>query len=316
MDRADSTAAASAELRAFEATVRAGSMSGAARALGITQPTISAHIASLERRYGVELFYRRGRRVDLTEFGEALHEHTLRMFRAEQDAVALLQEARTQYRGRLHICAVGPYNVTPILTRYRERWPAVGLRVSVGDSKQIVERILAYEGDVGVLVHAVADARILCVPYRRQPLIVFAPVTHRLAAKKRVRLADLEGEEFVMREVGSTTRSVFERALADAGVHIRVSIEMGSRESVREAVAQGLGLGIVADRAYVADPRLVPLPIIETNPPETHSHIICLQERRQARLIANFLAVVEELRAARPTPPSVSAPIAPARSSN
>lgn len=296
MDRADPTPAAAAELRAFEATVRAGSMSGAARALGITQPTVSAHIASLERRYGVELFHRRGRRVDLTEFGETLHEQTLRMFRAEQDAVALLQEARTQYRGRLHVCAVGPYNVTPILKRYRERWPAVSMRVSVGDSRQIVERILGYDGDVGVLVHAVDDARILCVPFRRQRLIVFAPATHRLAPSRKVRLADLEGEEFVMRETGSTTRSVFERALREAGVSIRVAIEMGSRESVREAVAQGLGLGVVADAAYVPDPRLVPLQIAEPTVPETHSHIICLEERRRARLIANFLGVVEALR--------------------
>ena len=80
----------SAELRAFEATARTGSMSGAARLLGLSQPTISAHIASLEQRFGVELFHRRGRGVVLTEFGALLHEATHRIRRAEEEAELLL----------------------------------------------------------------------------------------------------------------------------------------------------------------------------------------------------------------------------------
>lgn len=287
---------ASAELRAFDATARTGSMSAAARELALSQPTISGHIAALERRFGVELFFRRGRRVELTPFGVELKESTHRMFRAEAEALGALREARSQYRGQLHICAVGPYNVTPMLKRFRAQWPAVRLSVSVGDSSEIVQRVIDYRGDIGVLVHAVADPRIHCVPYRRQTLVVFASREHPLARRGGVRLADLEGQEFVMRESGSTTRAVFERGLQRAGVQIRIALEMGSREAVREAVAQGLGLGVVADAAYVVDPRLSKLQIVDAVM-QTHPHVICLDERKSARHIASFMKVVEDLRA-------------------
>jgi DNA-binding transcriptional ArsR family regulator len=89
----------SAELRAFDATARSGSMSAAAKLLGLRQPTVSAHIASLERNYGVELFHRRGSRIELTGFGAMLREVTHRIFRGEEQAAALLLGARSSYEG-------------------------------------------------------------------------------------------------------------------------------------------------------------------------------------------------------------------------
>ena len=283
------------ELKAFDATARCGSMSAAARALGIRQPTVSAHVARIEAHFGVELFHRRGHLVQLTPFGQALRDVTHRIFRAEADALAMLASARSRYSGRLTLCAVGPYNVTPMLKRFRACWPGVSLAVSVGDSRQILEQVLDYRGDLGVLVHAVDDPRIHCVPYRRQRLIVMAPRDHALAGRRSVCLQDLQGQEFVVREEGSSTRRVFDQALQAAGVTIRVVLEFGSREAVREAVAQGLGLGVVADAAFLPDPRLVAL-AIDGSDLHTYPHVICLAERRQVPLVASFLAVVDELR--------------------
>jgi LysR family transcriptional regulator, low CO2-responsive transcriptional regulator len=283
-----------ASLKAFDATVRAGTMVAAAKALDLQQPTLSAHIARLESEFGVELFYRRGRKLELTPFGVALHEYATRIFRAEEDTHEFLIAARNQFRGRLTICAVGPYNVTPIIKRFAQQRPLVTIVVSVGDSKEIVERITGYHGDIGVLVHAVDDPHLHCVPYREQPLVVFAPTTHPLAERTSVRMRDLHQQSFVMREKGSTTRRVFEQALQESKIAVRVSLEMGSREAVREAVAQGLGLGIVADSAYVPDPRIVRLPI-EDRHLATHCHIICRTERRQVPLIADFLKTAQQM---------------------
>ena len=285
----------SAELKAFDATARSGSMSAAARLLGIRQPTISAHIAGLEKRFGVELFVRRGRGVELTRFGHALYEVSNRIYRAEQQAAVLLLGARSQYEGHLKISAVGPHNVLPMVKRYRAMFPKIRLAVSVGDSRQIVERILDYRDDVGLLLHAVDDERVHCMPYRRQALIVFASASHPLASLTDMTLSDLEGQEFVLREHGSQTRSVFDAGLAAAGIRVRSSVEMGSREAVREAVAQGLGLGVVAQTAFVPDARLVVLPIRDMQL-STHVHVICLAERQSAPLIAGFLAVAGELK--------------------
>lgn len=285
----------SAELKAFDATARTGSMSAAARLLGIRQPTVSAHIAGLEKRFGVELFVRRPRGVELTTFGMALYEVSNRVYQAEQQAALLLLGARSQYEGHLKVAAVGPYNVLPMVKRYRTLYPRIRIAINVGDSRQIVGNILDHRADVGVMLHAVDDARVHCIPYRRQPLIVFAAATHPLASLKTMVLSDLESQEFVLREQGSQTRSVFESGLAAAGVRVRSTLEVGSREAVREAVAQGLGLGVVAQTAFVPDARLVVLPISDMAL-STHVHVICLAERTAAPLIAHFLAVVEDLK--------------------
>lgn len=295
MDTSLPLSAPTAELRAFQATARMGGMSAAARHLRLTQPTVSAHIASIERRYEVELFFRRGRRVELTEMGRTLLDIVNRLFEAESEAHSLLLETKAQLRGQLRISAVGPFNVTPMLRLFHERYPHIRLTVNHGDSRQIVERILDYQADVGVLVHAVHDQRILALPYRVQPLVVFAHRSHRLAQRGSVRLADLEGEEFVVREAGSTTQRVFEDGLRAAGVTVRVAMEIGSRESIREAVAERIGLGVVSKPAYVPDPRLVPLEI-EGAGLATHSHVICLKDRQCSRLVAQFLEIAEELR--------------------
>jgi aminoethylphosphonate catabolism LysR family transcriptional regulator len=284
----------SAELRAFDATARTGSMSAAARLLGLRQPTVSAHIASLEQSFGVELFHRHGKRIELTGFGALLQEVTHRIYRGEDQAQALLLGARNGYQGVLKLGAVGPYNVTPMVKRFRDRHAGVRVAVAIGDSREVVTRVLDQKDDLGVLLHAVDDERVHCQPYRKQALIVFAPAAHPLAQRTNLTLGDLNGVEFVLREDGSRTRQIFEAGLAAAGVAIRNSVEMGSREAVREAVTQGLGLGVVAQTAFVPDPRLVALDVAGMAM-HTHVHVICLRERRQAALIAGFLEVVREM---------------------
>jgi len=283
------------ELRAFHAAARAGSMSGGARQLKLTQPTISAHIATLENLYQVELFYRRGRRIELTEFGRNLMETTHRLVDAELEALSLLLHAQNAGTGHLRICAVGPYNVTPMISEFLRAHPGVRISMSVGDSRQILQRIVDYQGDVGVLVHPVADPRIHCVPYRKQPLVFFVAAGHPLAHRKLLTLRDLGGQSFVMRERGSTTRDVLETVLAQEDVQVRSDLEIGSREAVKEVVAQGLGIGVVSDAAYLPDARIVKLPI-QCDRLFTHVHVVCLKERKDARLISRFFAAVEVMR--------------------
>ena len=116
-----------------------------------------------------------------------------------------------------------------MIKAFRAQRPRVNVAVAIGDSRQVVESVLDFRGDIGLLVHAAEDPALHCQPYRRQPLVVFASRTHPLAGAGALGLTDLQGQEFVFREQGSTTRRVFEQALARAGVAIRVNVEMGSR---------------------------------------------------------------------------------------
>lgn len=284
-----------AALKAFDATAHWGSMTAAARALSLQQPTVSAHIQRLEQQYGVELLYRRGRRLELTTFGRALLEHTRRAFSAEENAHALLAAARICYAGRLMVHAIGPYNVVPILKAFEQAHPQVSVAIGVGDSKTITEKIIDYQGDVGVVLDHVEVPELYGMSYRTQRLVVFAHCDHPLAQRGAISLQELHGQRFVMREQGSTTRRVLEQALADRGVQIHAALEMGSREAVREAVAHGLGLGVVSQTAYVSDPRLVRLSLRDSAM-ATQVYLICRSERRQSPLIAAFFDVAGRLR--------------------
>ena len=277
-----------ARLRAFHHAAREGSMMGAARVLDISQPTVSALVARLERENGAELFFRRGRRLELTPLGTQLLEVTHRLFELEQEATELLKTGSGLTRGLLRISAVGPFNVMPILGAFLNRYPGMRVRMNVGDSREVVERILSYNSDVGVLVHAEQDPRLHLLPLRKQPVVVMAPRDHPLAKKRSIRLRDLDGQALIMREPGSTTRNVLEKALSAAGIRVKVPVEIGSRESIREAVAAGIGLGAVSEIAFIPDSRIVALPIDDAEI-YTHSHIICLDERRSTRVIAAFL---------------------------
>jgi LysR family transcriptional regulator, low CO2-responsive transcriptional regulator len=278
----------SAELRAFDAAAQTSSMTAAARQLGIRQPTVSAHISSLERNFRVELFHRRGRKLELTEFGRMLREVTHRIYRGEEQAIALLLGALSEYEGVLKLGAIGPFNIVPMVKRFRDRHPKVRVMVELGDSREILARVMDRQDDAGVLLHAVEDPHVYCLPYRRQPLLVFAPREHPLAHRGPISLADLEGQEFVLREDGSRTRHSFLACLGKAGVSIRSSVIVSSREAVREAVAQGLGLGVVAQTAFVPDSRVIALDIQDMSA-STHVHVICLKERLGAPLVGAFL---------------------------
>src|SRR3546814_13580680 len=112
-----------AALKAFDATARAGSITTAAQQLSLRQPTVSAHILRLEADYGVELFFRKGRRLVLTEFGDALLEHTRRVFSAEEDARSLLTAAKTHHSGTLNLHTRRPDKLPPTLKTYRTAYP-------------------------------------------------------------------------------------------------------------------------------------------------------------------------------------------------
>src|SRR3546814_723808 len=111
-----------AQLRAFHLVAREGSFTRAARALRVTQPTLSAQVKALEDTYGVRLLDRKGRGAVPTELGQALFELTARLFAIEEDAAALLADTRALIRGHIKVGADGPYHAVPIMAAFKRRY--------------------------------------------------------------------------------------------------------------------------------------------------------------------------------------------------
>lgn len=282
------------QLRSFHAVARAGGFTGAARLLHISQPTVTTQVRFLEETYGAELFYRRGHKVTLTPLGAQLFELAQRIFALESETVHLLQDSGELKSGHLRVGAVGPFHVTEMLAQFNRRFPGMQVSVRVGNSQEALAALVDYQTDVAVLAQFTDDPRFHSVPYSRHPIVVFVHRSHPFAARKSIRIADLEGEGMILREKGSTTRKALDDALAKAGVTPRVIMEIGSREAIREAVIMGVGIGAVSEIEYIPDPALRMVKVRDAQM-YTHAHVVCLEERRAARLVKAFLEIVGEL---------------------
>ncbi|MDQ2891228.1 MAG: LysR substrate-binding domain-containing protein [Gemmatimonadota bacterium] len=242
-------------LRVFAAVAEHGGFSRAADVLRLSQPAVSKSVQELERQVGLALFDRAGRTPRLTEAGLALFVRARELFGVERLAVEELSALRGLERGILRVGAsttVATYFLPPLLARFHEQHPGVVLRVVSANTRAIARRLLEGRLDVAIVEGPVKHARILVVPWRQDELVLIAPATHPLVRRRRVLAADLVGQPFILREPGSGTRAVAEAALAKRGVHPTASLQLGSTEAIKQAVAVGLGIALVS-RAAAAD---------------------------------------------------------------
>ena len=280
-------------LRAFHAVATHGSFTRAAAALNVTQPTVSDQVKVLENRYEVKLFERHSRRVEMTAIGRALYEVARRQFKLEADAEQLLLTAKGLTHGRLRVAAGAPQLVIPLLGNFKRRHPGIQLVLQFGNSEVVLRSLFERRCDLVMLPDIGADERLYAVPFRRDRLVAFVEGGHPWSTRRSISLADLKGEALVLREVGSRTRAVFEAAIAGAGVIMGETLEIGSREGVREAVAAGLGIGIVSEGELGVDPRLHAIAIRESGL-EVTEYAACLAERQSVRVVAAFFDLLKE----------------------
>ncbi|MCQ0030887.1 LysR family transcriptional regulator [Burkholderia glumae] len=288
------------QIRAFLAVVQHGGFTAAARALAISQTTVTSQIQGLEQEHGVQLFHRRGRRVELSAVGLDFLPLARQIHGLEHDARSLLHDSGELTRGMLRIGAVSPFHVTEIIEAFHAAHPRLQLAVTLGNSESVLNDLDDYACDVGVIARSFGDARYEMAPYASYPVIAFVGVAHPFATRGTISLAELASTPLLMREPGSTTRRALEDALARLGATPRVAMEIGSREALREAVARGLGVGTVSLSEYVPDEaRLRPVRI-EGDPVSTHIHVCCLRERRDSRLVDAFFAAMRRCRPGAP----------------
>lgn len=249
------------QLEVFVALVDQGSFTRAAQALGLSQSTVSGHIADLERRLGTLVVERGRRRVRPTAAGDALLAPARETLKAERTTRMAVEELTGLLRGQL---AVGGstipaiYFLPPVIAAFHERYPDIALRLVTGDSREILDRILASDIEVGVVGVAPDPSQFESVAFGSDSLVLVMRPGHRLAGRPRLARDELLPEPMVMREEGSGTREAILRALAgeapaDApggdAPELNVVLEVGSNESQKAAVRAGVGLGFMSDRA-------------------------------------------------------------------
>lgn len=254
-------------LRVFAAVAEQRGFSRAASALRLSQPAVSKAVRQLEREVGVPLVERAGRASRLTAAGDRLATRARELLGVEAAAEEELRALRGLEAGSLRVGAsttIATYLVPPILARFHEAHPVIKLRVVSANTRAIARALLERRLDIALVEGPVEHPRIEVVRWRDDELVVIAHPRHPLASRRKVRVEELESERFIVREQGSGTREVAERALASHGVRPAAALQLGSTEAVKQAVAAGLGLALVsrsaaADQLALGRIALVPL---------------------------------------------------------
>lgn len=282
------------QLRSFHAVASEGSFTAAAKSIHVGQPTISTQIKALEERYGVILFHRVGHKVHLSDCGKALFRISQKILKQEEEARDLLNSYGGILKGDLRVGAVGPYHATGILAMFNQQHPSINLTVTLGNSMEMVDLLTSYSVDVAVLAHTEDNPAIYARPFSRHPVVVFVNTAHPFANRTEIKLVELQGQRFVHREVGSTTRLAFEAALNEKGITVDPIMEMGSREAVWLAVERGIGVGVVSDIEFNPHPNLRAIAISDAEI-YTTAHITCLIDRADSTIIKTFFNVAESI---------------------
>jgi DNA-binding transcriptional LysR family regulator len=235
------------QLRAFEAVARLGSVTRAAAEMHVTQPTVSVQLRDLARAVGEPLFAAVGRRIRLTQAGEVLQRTVGELNGCWLRFESSLAELRGLVRGRLKIAAVttAEYFVPDIVGPFAAEHPGVEIELAVENRDRVVQRLYRSEDDLAVMMLPPDDVPLERAPILENPLVVIAPAAHPLAGR-RVRLAQLANERWLMREPGSGTRLVAEQHFAEAGFVPRIAMSLGSNEAIKHAVSAGLGVAVVS----------------------------------------------------------------------
>jgi len=295
-------------LRQFEvflAVAKAGSFRAAAEAMHLSQPALSQHVAEMERELGTRLFDRLGRKVALTEAGRVLEDHAHRLFASLASAREAVADLSGLKRGSLVLGASttpGIYVLPGIIAAFQQRYPGVALSLRIANSALIEEQIRRNELDLGVVGgHPLRLGEECVAAGLLDELVLIVPPSHPWARRREIQPSLLEAERLLVREEGSATRQVTERALQRAGGHIKASMELGHTEAIKQAVMAGLGIAFVsihAIRGEVAVGRLRAVRLKGLRI-QRHFHIIHNEARTLSTSARAFIELLKVARADR-----------------
>lgn len=239
-------------LQTFVLIVEKESLTKAARSLHLTQPAVSKQLNSLEKYYGVPLLYRTSRYMELTDAGKLVYEYSKKILAAVRRSIADVQALNEDLRGELCLGAStipGEYLLPVALGRFQEFHPQVRVRMEIADSTEIGQLILDGEVEAGVIGADLQHPNLQQEMLFQDELVVIASHQHHLADKKSITLEEYLAEPLIVREEGSGTRLVIEDKLREKGITsdlLKIRLELGSTESVINAVAAGLGISLVS----------------------------------------------------------------------
>jgi len=247
------------QLKIFCKVVELKSFSKAGEAVYLSQPTVSSHIKELENHFNTQLVDRLAKQTVPTKAGELLYQYAQRLLALRAETQSAMAEFLGEIKGRLCIggsTIPGTYLLPRLIGLFTQIYPEVRIALTIGDSSEIMDRIIAGEIELGIVGAQSQGTNLNQVALLADASYLVVPAGHKWASRRRVDLAKIKKEPFIVREKGSGTLHAFELGLQRMGHCLddfHIVAEMGSTEAVRQAVKSGVGLSVLPSMAVEDD---------------------------------------------------------------
>jgi DNA-binding transcriptional LysR family regulator len=246
------------QLEILQAIAETGSFTACGRKLHVSQSAISRQILLLEEELGEPLFLRVGRQVRMTPAAESLVQLGQRVFLDVRETVGAITDRTRELRGTLRLSGgmtVCLYVFPPLLKHLRRVHPQLDVRLTVATAGRSVQEIRGGRVDAGLLTLPVEGSDLVTVPVLHEELLLVTTPTHPLARRRRVTPRDLDGQPFVLFEVGSATRKVIDQFFATEKIDPTIVMDTENVEIIKAMVKTGMGIGIVPYQSVAREVR-------------------------------------------------------------
>ncbi|NEQ31784.1 MAG: LysR family transcriptional regulator [Leptolyngbya sp. SIO4C5] len=286
------------QLKVFEATARHGSFTRAAEELYLTQPTVSIQVKQLTKAVGLPLFEQIGKRLFLTEAGQKLLDTCQEIFEGLSQFEMAVADLKGMKQGQLSLAVIttAKYFVPRLLGPFCQRYPGIDISLKVTNHQHIQERMAHNEDDLYIISQPPEQPDLKIHPFLENPLIVLAPKSHPLAGQAKIPITALNDESFIMREPGSGTRQAVQKLLEQHKIDVRVRLELGSNEAIKQAIAGGLGISVLSQHTIISEGTAGEFAILDVEhfPIERHWYVSHLAGKQLSVVAESFLQYLME----------------------
>jgi DNA-binding transcriptional LysR family regulator len=284
-------------LALFHAVAQAGGISRGAERLHVSQPAVSKQIKELEDALGIRLLERLPRGSRLTDGGKLLAQYVQRMAVVEEETARAIEEFRGLKRGRLAVGAsttIGAYLLPQVFGEFHRQHPDIELQLEIANTETIQNQLMEGSIEVGLTEGLMEAEHLDSEVFHEDELVAIAPRGHPLLKQKRVTTRELCREPFILREAGSGTRAVVERALGKRGMKLKPVLSLASPEAIKRAVIAGVGVAIVSRLAIFCELQIGSLAVIPVKDLVIRRplHLQKLQSKSPSPAVSQFLKLL------------------------
>jgi len=286
------------QLKLFESVSRLGSYTRAAEELFLTQPAVSIQIKRLETQTGLPLFEKVGKKIFPTAAGKAMYAASVDILERVDILKDSIEELKGEVKGPLQLSVVttAKYFLPNLLGVFLQKYPEVEPKLKFTNRARVIERLMNNDDDFVVMGQIPDDDNLDAKPFLTNILGIVAPADHPLANKKNITLKEIAKQKFLIREIGSGTRYVFDKLMKEHGIEIEPYMELGSSEALKQAVMAGLGIAVLSLHSVQLERDVNKLTVLDVEgfPIKRRWYAVHLKGRKLSLVARTFLEFILE----------------------